>query len=72
MKGSTNMLTKITLVLAMCMHPSSSDVQSKLQALRKNNPDAVVSLRVDQKATCSDGQVLKKNSREEKILTSLK
>lgn len=56
----------------MCMHPSSSDVQSKLQALRKNNPDAVVSLRVDQKATCSDGQVLKKNSREEKILTSLK
>ena len=66
------MITKITLVLAMCLSPKGADVQAKLAELRKANPDATVTLKVDAKAQCANGKVIPSANKEAKILSSLK
>lgn len=66
------MITKITLVLALCMAPKAADVRSKLAELRNHNPEAIVSLRLDNKARCANGVLISKSPKEAEILARLK
>lgn len=52
------MLTKITLVVALCSGVTMEKIQARLVALRGANPGAEVSVRIDKKAQCYQGHVL--------------
>lgn len=52
------MLLKISLVVALCSGVHFDQVQKKLAELTAANPGAKVSVRIDKKAACANGQVL--------------
>jgi hypothetical protein len=52
------MLTKITLIVALCSGAKFDTIQSRLAELRKANPGTVVSVRVDKKARCIGKTIL--------------
>lgn len=52
------MLTKITLVVALCSGIHASDVQKRMADLMRSNPGSTVSIRIDKKAQCYNGQIL--------------
>lgn len=47
------MLTKITLIIALCSNLSTQQIQAKMHALETQNPNTKISLRLDQKAQCT-------------------
>lgn len=59
MKGKI-MLTKITLVVALCANLSTQQIQSKMQDLQSHNPNSKVTVRFDQKAKCEKGEIIQK------------
>lgn len=63
------MLTKISLVIALCSHLGYGDVQKKINQIQSNNPGTVVSVRIDKKAACYNGQVL--TGKDAKLLEAL-
>lgn len=63
------MLLKISLVIAMCSGVNFSTVQNKMLEVQKNNPGAIVSVRIDKKAACMNGQVL--TGKDAKLLEAL-
>lgn len=63
------MLTKISLVVALCSGLHYGDVQKKIQAIQTQNPGTVVSVRVDKKAACFGNQVL--TGRDAKLFEAL-
>lgn len=63
------MLTKIVLVVALCSGVKYQTVQTKIAELQAHNPGSTVTLRVDKKAQCLNGQVL--TGKDAKILEEL-
>ena len=63
------MLTKISLVIALCSGLNYGDVQKKVHDIQSANPGTVVSVRVDKKAACYNGQVL--TGKDAKLLQAL-
>lgn len=63
------MLTKITLVIALCSGVHFGDVQKRMTNLMAANPGAQVSVRIDKKAECANGQIL--TGKDAKLLTEL-
>lgn len=63
------MLLKISLIVAMCSGVSFGDVQKKMIETQRNNPGAIVSVRIDKKAACLNGQVL--TGKDAKLLQAL-
>lgn len=64
------MLLKISLIVAMCSGVNFGDVQKKMAEVQSHNPGAVVSVRIDKKAACLNGQVL--TGKDAKLLEALK
>jgi hypothetical protein len=52
------MLVKISLVVALCSGVHFNQVQKRLAEIQSANPGAKVSVRIDKKAACANGQVL--------------
>ena len=63
------MILKLSLVIAMCSGVHFADVQKKVSELQKQNPGAIVSYRIDQKAVCANGQIL--TGKEAKLMQTL-
>lgn len=63
------MLTKLTLVVALCAGHTFGDVQKKVQEITRSNPGATVQVRVDKKAACYNGMVL--TGKDAKLLEQL-
>lgn len=63
------MLMKISLIVALCSGVSFQDVQHRLLQLQQANPGAQVSVRIDKKAACANGQVL--TGKDAKLLAAL-
>lgn len=63
------MLLKISLIVAMCSGVSFQDVQKKMIEVQSHNPGSIVTVRIDKKAACSNGQVL--TGKDAKLLEAL-
>lgn len=63
------MITKLTLVVAMCAGLHYGDVQKKVQELQTQNPGTQVSVRIDKKAACYQGTVL--TGKDAKLMQAL-
>lgn len=63
------MLTKITLVIALCSGMKFGDVQKRVSDVQRSNPGVQVSVRVDKKAACYQGTVL--TGKDAKLLEQL-
>lgn len=63
------MLTKITLIVALCSGVSFHDVQKRVHDLQQANPGTVVSVRVDKKAACSGDEIL--TGKDARLLSQL-
>lgn len=58
------MLTKISLIVALCAHVSTAQIQSTLSKLQAQNPGSKITVRLDQKSSCDkDGNVLEKSKK---------
>lgn len=65
------MITKITLMIALCSNFSTQAIQSKMKDLETKNPGSKISLRIDQKAQCAaDGSVIEKKSKSKKVASN--
>jgi hypothetical protein len=59
------MLTKISLIVALCSNLTTAQIQSKLRELENQNPGSTVTLRLDKKAQCdAQGNVIKKTKKK--------
>lgn len=63
------MLTKITLVLALCSGVKFDDVAAKIQSIQKSMPGVQVTTRIDKKAACYKGMIL--TGKDAKLLSQL-
>lgn len=63
------MITKITLVIALCANMTVDKVEQKLAQVRASNPGTEVTFRVDKKAQCYGGRVL--TGKEAKLFEQL-
>lgn len=58
------MLTKISLVVALCSQASMSSIQTKVKEIEAHNHGSKVSVRLDSKAKCdAQGNVIQKASK---------
>lgn len=65
------MLTKITLVIALCSNLSTQAIQKRMQSLESQNPNSKVTLRFDAKAQCMpDGTIVPSHKTRAKKLAS--